>query len=236
MYLRVNAPYLKSLAPHREIRVSKVLYCLYDPLCGWCYGATPAISELAGISNLTVNLLPTGLFAADRAALVDDEFAATIWSIDQRIERTTGQRFSDDYRLRVLGDRQQLLDSGPATLALTAVSLTAPARELEVLKGIQRARYVNGSDVTSPEMLANLLVAFHLKEAAARIARPDLDLLDANLARIERAQALMREFGAQGVPTLVAESGARRWMLKQTAGYSNPRALIDQLDAACTKQ
>ena len=212
--------------------MSKVLYCLYDPLCGWCYGATPAISELAGISNLTVNLLPTGLFSGDRAVIVDNEFAATIWSIDQRIERMTGQRFSDDYRLRVLGDPQQLLDSEPATLALTAVSLTAPARELEALKSIQRARYVNGSDVTSLATLATLLDALHLKEAAVRIAQPDEDLLDANRSRIERAQVLMREFGARGVPTLVAESGTKRWVLNHAAGYSNPRALVDQLEVA----
>jgi putative protein-disulfide isomerase len=212
--------------------MSKVLNYLYDPLCGWCYGATPAVSELAGNSNLTVNLLPTALFSGDRAAIVDDAFAATIWSIDQRIERITGQRFSDDYRLRVLGDRQQLLDSGPATLALTAVSLTAPARELEALKIIQRARYVNGDDVTSVATLAALLASLNLKEAAARIVRPDEDLLAANRARVERAQVLMREFGARGVPTLVAESGAKRWMLNHAAGYSNPRALVDQLEVA----
>jgi putative protein-disulfide isomerase len=213
--------------------MSKVLYCLYDPLCGWCYGASRAISELARISNLTVSLLPAGLFSGDRAAIVDDAFAATIWSVDQRIERMTGQPFSDEYRLRVLGDRQQLLDSGPATLALTAVSLTAPDRELDALINIQRARYVNGSDVTSPAMLATLLAALHLEEAAARIAQPDEDLLDANLTRIERAQVLMREFGARGVPALVVESGAKRWMLSHAAGYSNPRALIDQLEVAC---
>ena len=105
------------------------------------------------------------------------------------------------------------------------MSLTAPARELEALKNIQRARYVNGSDVTSLATLAALLDALDLKEAAARIAQPDEDLLDANRARIERAQVLMREFGARGVPTLVAESGAKRWMLNHAAGYSNPRAL-----------
>ena len=212
--------------------MSKVLYYLYDPLCGWCYGATPAISELAGISNLRINLLPVGLFSGDRATIVDDAFAATIWSMDQRIERMTGQRFSDDYRRRVLGNRQQLLDSGPATLALTAVSLTAPARELEALKAIQRARYVNGSDVTSRATLAALLAALGLEEAAAMIAQPEEDLLDANLARVERAQVLMREFGVHGVPTLVAESGANRWLLNHAAGYSNPRALIDQLEGA----
>lgn len=212
--------------------MNKLLYCLYDPLCGWCYGATPAISELAGVSNLTVNVMPTGLFSGDRAAMVDDAFAATIWSMDQRIERMTGQRFSEDYRVRVLGDRRKLLDSGPATLALTAVSLTAPARELEALKIIQRARYVNGSDVTSLAMLAELLAALDLKDAAAMIACPKDDLLGANGARIERAQGLLREFGARGVPALIAESGARRWTLNHAAGYSNPRALIDQLEAA----
>ena len=212
--------------------MSKVLNYLYDPLCGWCYGATPAVSELAGNSNLTVNLLPTALFSGDRAAIVDDAFAATIWSIDQRIERMTGQRFSGDYRLRVLGDRQQLLDSGPATLALAAVSLTAPARELEALTNNQRARYVNGDDVTSVATLAALLASLNLKAAAARIVRPDEDLLAAHRARIERAQVLMREFGARGVPTLVAESGAKRWMLNHAAGYSNPRALVDQLEVA----
>src|SRR5881394_448812 len=104
MYLIVNTSTLES-PPLRRIRMSKLLYCLYDPLCGWCYGATPAVSELAGISNVTVNLLPTGLFSGDRAAILNDAFAATIWDIDQSIERMTGQRFSEDYRIRVLGDR-----------------------------------------------------------------------------------------------------------------------------------
>jgi putative protein-disulfide isomerase len=212
--------------------VGKVLHYLYDPLCGWCYGLSPAVSELVGVSSFTINLLPTGLFSGDRAGLMDDTFGATIWCVDQRIERMTGQRFSEDYRLRVLGDRQQLLDSGPATLALTAVSLTAPARELEVLQNIQRARYVDGNDVTSPATLAALLVALDLKEVAARIVQPDEALLEANRTRIERAEVLMRYFNAHGAPTLVAESGAKRWMLNHAAGYSNPRALIDQVELA----
>jgi len=41
-----------------------------------------------------------------------------------------------------------------------------------------------------------------------------------------------REFGARGVPTLIAECGAKRWMLNAAAAYSNPQALISQLEAA----
>jgi len=64
------------------------------------------------------------------------------------------------------------------------------------------------------------------------LTHPDADLLVANRARIGRARALMQEFGARGVPTLIAECGAKRWMLNAAAAYSNPQALISQLEAA----
>jgi len=212
--------------------MNKTLHYLFDPLCGWCYGATPALSALQGQPSVNVELLPTGLFSGEGARPMDSEFAAYAWSNDQRIERLTGQRFSEQYRHQVLGDRQRLFDSGPATVALTAVSLTAPARELEALKAIQSARYVDGKDVTSLETLAGLLRGLGLEEAAALVAQPRADLLAANQARTRRAQALMQEFGARGVPTLVAESGAKRWVVNHSNFYSNPGALIGELEAA----
>lgn len=212
--------------------MNKTLHYLFDPLCGWCYGAAPAVSGLLESPGMGLELLPTGLFSGENARPMDDAFAAYAWSNDQRIERLTGQRFSERYRDRILGDRQQLFDSGPATVALTAVSLTEPERELEALKSIQHARYVDGRNVISLAALAGLLEALGLKEAAARLARPDADLLDANRARMGRAQALMREFGARGVPTLIVESGAKRWVLDHAAAYSNPQALLSQLAAA----
>ena len=212
--------------------MDKTLYFLFDPLCGWCYGVTPAVSELQKIPALTTELLPTGLFSGEGARPMDDGFATFAWSNDQRIERLTGQRFTERYRQRVLGDRQQLFDSGPATVALTAVSLTAPAKELEALKAVQRARYVDGTDVTSLEALVGLLEALDLKDAAARLAHPDADLLGATRARVGRAAALIQEFGARGVPTLIVESGAKRRVLDHAAAYTNPYALISQLEAA----
>jgi putative protein-disulfide isomerase len=212
--------------------MNTTLHYLFDPLCGWCYGATPAVSALLDIPAVSIELLPTGLFSGEGARPMDSAFAAYAWSNDQRIERLTGQRFTEPYRHQVLGDRQQLFDSGPATVALTAVSLTAPARELEALKAIQHARYVDGSDVTSLATLAGLLQGLDLEPAATMLAHPDADLLAANRARISRARALMQEFGAQGVPTLIAESGAKRWIVNHAAFYANPRALISELETA----
>lgn len=210
----------------------KTLYYLFDPLCGWCYGATPALSALSEVPAVSVELLPSGLFSGEGARPMNAEFAAYAWSNDQRIERLTGQRFTEQYRERVLDDRQRLFDSGPTNLALTAVSLVAPARELEALKAIQSARYVDGKDVTSRETLAGLLRGLGLEQAAAMVAQPDEYLLGDNRARMARAQTLMREFGARGVPTLVAEAGAKRWIVNHAAFYSNPRALVSEFEAA----
>lgn len=212
--------------------MNKTLHYLFDPLCGWCYGATPALFGLLDASDIGVKLLPTGLFSGEGARAMDDAFANFAWSNDQRIERLTGRRFTEHYRDRVLTDRQQRFDSGPATVALTAVALTDPARELGALAAIQHARFVEGSDVTSWVTLARLLDGLGLPEAAARVAQPDADLLKAQAQRIGQAQALMREVGARGVPTLIAEAGAKRWLVDASAAYANPHALAAQLAAA----
>lgn len=103
---------------------------------------------------------------------MDDEFAGFAWSNDQRIQRLTGQSFSNYYRQGVLDGRQQLFDSGPATVALTAVSITDPSREFYALKAIQHARYVEGRNETSLATLAELLKVLGLLKAVAMIAQP----------------------------------------------------------------
>lgn len=212
--------------------MNRTVHYLYDPLCGWCYGAFPAISSLLETPGLTVHLLPTGLFSGIGARPMDDAFASFAWSNDQRIERLTGQRFSESYRSHVLGDRGTLFDSSAATLALTAVSLMQPTRELEALKAIQHARYVDGKDVTSRESLVRLLEDIGLDTSASRLAKGDADLFAISQGRVSEAQLLMREVGARGVPTLVAGSGDRKTLLNTSACYSNPpnvEALLSQL-------
>lgn len=214
--------------------MNHTLHYLFDPLCGWCYGAAPALSALLANAGQTVNLHPVGLFAGAGARPLDDSFAAYAWSNDQRIEALTGQQFSSDYRERVLAARPAMLDSGPATLALTAVHLTAPTREFDALKAIQQARYVAGRDVTSRTVLAELLQTLELADAAARLAQPDAALLSADRARQAGAQTLMRAVQARGVPTLILESGNSYHVLALDYANPDPQALLRQIDAAST--
>ena len=211
--------------------MKKTLIYLYDPLCGWCYGITPTLSSIANDPDIAIEMLPTGLFSSKQPKLIDDDFATFAWSNDQRIASLTGQIFTERYRELVLGDRLQRIDSGPATLALTAVSLTEPTREFETLKAIQHARYVAGQDITNLSTIASILERLELNEAAMMMANVNSNLLEAKSIRIGRAQVLLQTFSARGVPTFIADSGKERWKIDTREIYTNSEALINQLNA-----
>ncbi|KMO29222.1 hypothetical protein VQ02_30335 [Methylobacterium variabile] len=177
--------------------------CLYDPLCGWCYGAHPALAWLHSRDDVALALLPVGLFAGRGAFPMDAGFAAHAWSADQRIAALTGQPFGEAYRTRVLGARGGRVDSGPATLALTAVHLTAPDREQEAAAAIQAARYVAGRDIADFATLAEVLDGHDLAPAALRLREADAALHDAAARRMAEGRAAMARHGLHGVPALV---------------------------------
>jgi putative protein-disulfide isomerase len=207
---------------------------LFDPLCGWCYGASPVLRALIGRVGHSVELAPSGMFCGVRAGLMNEEFASYAWTNDLRIARLTRQRFTEQYRRNVLGDRAGWLDSGPATLALTAVALTAPHREFDALEGIQQARYVAGRDVTAPAVLASVLRSLDLGHAAQLILAPDEDLLSANRARVASTRALMQQFGVNGVPALIVGEGAARRLLESPALFVRAEDLIARLQSFIT--
>lgn len=211
-------------------QVSQATY-LFDPLCGWCYGAAPALEALGAEANLAIDYLPTGLFAGRGARAMDAAFAEFAWSNDQRIARMTGQPFSAAYRDKVLGAPGRL-DSGPATLALTAVALTATHGQAEALRAIQAARFVHGRDITDLAVLAETLRGLGLTDAAGRLAQPDEALLAACHARVEQGQTTMRRFGANGVPAMIAGSGEARRLVPGNALLGDADALAAVLKAA----
>jgi putative protein-disulfide isomerase len=116
----------------------------------------------------------------------------------------SGQRFSDVYRRKVLGNPELPFDSSPATQALTAVSRWNVLRELDGLHALQRERFVAGRDISDPDVIAQALSASLGDEPAAWLARmadPTLPL--ATEKRVARARRVMKSIGVQGVPALV---------------------------------
>jgi putative protein-disulfide isomerase len=211
--------------------MSTTVTYLFDPLCGWCYGASPVVQKLGQHSTITLALAPTGLFAGNGRAM-DADFAAYAWSNDLRIAKLTGQRFTEAYRQNVLSRHGSPFDSAATTQALTAVALTEPSRELETLKVLQEARYVQGLDTCDATVVGQLLRDQGLADAAHRLAAADAELLAANAARMRQAQGLMQSFGVQGVPALVVTDDNGRRLLRGNALYGDLEQLLSDIAGA----
>ena len=174
-----------------------ILSYLFDPLCGWCYGASPSIAQLA--QQHTIRLLPTGLFS-QTGRTMSPEFARHAWENDQRIAQISGALFSSAYRENIL-NQPSAFDSFPALVALTAIAQTAPEQELTALQRIQAARYADGQDITDYAILADLLREQGLPQAAAQLSNSRTH--EQAQQRIAAGQALAQKLGANGVPQLV---------------------------------
>ena len=187
------------------------LIYLYDPLCGWCYGAMPAIHGLADLGGCIVEPVPSGLFVAPGKTL-DAEMARHIEQADARIAAMSGQRFSELYKRKVLANPELPFDSTAATEALTAVSQWNVRRELDALHALQRERFVAGRDISDRSVIAQALSKSLGDDAETwlqRLAHPALPGLTDK--RVARAKKVMKAVGMHGVPALVwpSEQGMR---------------------------
>lgn len=205
------------------------LLYLYDPLCGWCYAATPAIARLRK-AGVPVTLRPTGLFS-DPGRVMTADFAAYAWRNDQRIATLTGQSFSEAYRRKVLQAPGTAFDSSAATLALTAVAMDEPGREADALQALQEARYIAGRDITDIDTVSAILAEAGFAPSAAASRPQAATLLAANAARVAAGAATMRDLGAKGVPTLVLVDGSTNRLLDSGLLYGPADALLAMFDA-----
>lgn len=204
---------------------------LFDPLCGWCYGAAPMLDRLAA-GGVAIDALPTGLFSGAGARPLDAGFAAHAWASDQRIRQLSGQPFSQAYRDNVLSARGTLLDSAAATLGISAAGFKDPQRRLPALKAIQHARYVDGRDIVTKRGVAVVLEDADMADAARLMVAPTEEFLVAHRDLVGRGRELFQRLHAGGTPALaVIRSGTPR-LISSNALYGSYDSLIATILAA----
>jgi putative protein-disulfide isomerase len=183
---------------------STELWFVFDPLCGWCYAAHPALASLQAGCEIPLRFFPSGIFAGANGRPMTAEFRDYAWDHDQHIQQLTGQAFTDVYYRQVLSDFSRPLDSAAATLAFQVLYQQAPERGVELLHRIQALRYVHGQDITSPEVLAGLAAEFGMARADFLAAfAPGSTAVTELQAVLGTTQGLMQQLRLRGVPDLI---------------------------------
>jgi putative protein-disulfide isomerase len=177
------------------------LHYIYDPLCGWCYGAEPLVTAAATSPCVALELHAGALWP--EPTRLPESTRLYIRQADQRIAAMSGQRFGPDYHNGLLLDPTMVLESRPPTAAVLAAQMLDPAKALPMLRAIQHAHYEQGLRVVEHDVLCDLaaLVGLDRAEFDAALKRVPLE------EHIDATHRLMSHVGAQGFPTFVLQVG-----------------------------
>ncbi len=211
-----------------------VLHYIYDPLCGWCYGAKPLIEAARGI--LPVVAHGGGMMTGAHRRPVTAQLRDYVMPHDQRIAELTGQPFGEAYFEGLLRDTTAVFDSEPPTGAILAAEQVA-GRGLELLGRLQTAHYVEGRRIADENVLLALAADIGL-DAEAFKAAFIAALGGLTQAHFKDSRALLARVGGQGFPTAVLEQSGRYQVIDLGGYLGKPQAFADwlrQLDGVAVR-
>jgi putative protein-disulfide isomerase len=210
--------------------MNAVLHYIYDPLCGWCYGAEPLVSAASKVDGLALRMHAGALWP--QPTRLPEHMRRYIREADARIGRMSGQPYGEPYLNGLLFDAELVLDSRPVISAVLAAQALDPDKALPMLRGIQHAHYERGQHVVREETLVAVAAEIGLDAAAFASARSSVPVDE----HIAQSQELMNNVGAQGFPTFVLEIGNDWFAVPHGRFASAPGKFAEWLDAQLRAQ
>ena len=197
---------------------SKHLLYVADPMCSWCYGFAPVISEiaarLAGLAPVRVVMggLRPGETRPNRDQ--DKDYLRQAWA---HVADASGQTFNADFFER----ENFVYDTELPCRAVVTIRHVSPQEALPFLQRLSTAFYAGNRDITKTDILGDIaqeagfnraeFIAAFKSEAAREATRKDFEMC--------------QEAGIRGFPTLLAGTdrqgpdGAERGYRLITRGF-----------------
>lgn len=203
------------------------LHYIFDPLCGWCYAASPLLTALKDRFGDELELVfhPGLLFAAPRT--IDQPYREHIISADLRIAAVAGVEFGAAYINRVRTIAVLRYHSELPAAAVLATHALNPSLGLRMLELIQQSHYQAGEDVSDIATLNTLAQTLGLEAKAFTRA---LENIQQSLPSIAiEARNLMQAVGGNGFPTLVLEQDGEFQKLDHGSAYGKPYLLANRV-------
>ena len=211
----------------RSTDSTTTLHYIYDPLCGWCYGAAPLAAAARDVMPVIGH--GGGMMTGANRKQVSPALRNYVMPHDHRIAELTGQKFGDGYFNGLLLDETAVFDSAPPIRAILAAEDMA-GRGLDMLSRLQVAHYVEGKRIADDDVLQALamelgLDADEFAQAYGRIGEEELQ------QHIAASRRLLAQAGGHGFPTFVLEQDGRLEMLDAGRWLGEPDAWREHLAA-----
>ena len=200
---------------------SAILHYIYDPLCGWCYGAAPLVKAARAV--VPVRAHAGGMMAGPARQRVSPELRAYVMPHDRRINQLTGQPFGEAYVDGLLRDTTAVFDSAPPIAAMLAAE-QLDGRGLDMIARLLTAHYLEGRRIADSAVLVEMAGTLGL----------DADMFAHALEQMQGApveqhmgatRQLMARTGVRGFPGFVLERDGQLERFDASSYYGRPDAL-----------
>lgn len=178
------------------------LHYIYDPLCGWCYGAAPLVK--AAREMIAVRAHAGGMMTGVRRQAVTPQLREFVMQHDERVAQLTGQRFGDAYFNGLLRNTGAVFDSEPPIAAMLAAEQLG-GRGLDIIAQLQVAHYVEGRQIADRAVLIEVAQTIGLGRDAFAVAL-DRQTGKGVQAHIRETRQFMDQVGAHAFPTFALEA------------------------------
>ncbi|MBK5398189.1 DsbA family protein [Pseudomonas sp. TH39(2020)] len=206
-----------------------ILHYIYDPLCGWCYGAKPLVQAAQAV--LPVIAHGGGMMTGANRQTVSPQLRNYVMPHDRRIAEYTGQPFGEAYFEGLLRDETAVFDSAPPIAAVLAAEQIA-GRGLALLGRLQSAHYEEGRRIADEAVLFELAQDIGLEpqafQAAFNQAETDRHIKD--------SRAFLAEVGGQGFPTFALEHNGQFNLIDISPWLGKPQAFVAWLSQSLPGQ
>lgn len=205
------------------------LHYLYDPFCGWCYGAAPMISQATSIPGLEIQAHGVGMLSGDKSKMMSAEWRDFVRPHEVRITAYSKQTFADAYVKGVLEHETVCLDSSPPIAAMLAAEQLS-GLGVEMLKQLQTAYYQEGRAIADHTVIADVASELGFDPQGFMVAFDEISATTLQ-AHIEASNALLDTLKTRGFPAFALEIDGQLEVLPLGHYLSRPALFRTDLES-----
>lgn len=210
-----------------------LIYC-YDAYCGWCYGFSKVITNIANTfkNELEVEVLSGGMIMPEKPVHIRVS-ADYILKAYKTVEEATGITFGEDYLWHIKNpeDSDWYPNSEKPAIAMCIFKEYYPERMVEFSADLQYSLHFEGRDLTDDEAYRHLLEKYSINEETFYAKLKSEEYKD--MAHYEFS--LVQQLKVEGYPTVFIQTKSSTFHMV-ARGYTDEVELEKRIKAVIEAQ
>ena len=203
----------------------KLIY-VFDPLCGWCYGFHPVVTNIWNdlAERYPIEVLCGGNYTGKKKMPVKGK-SLKMQRAYEGVNRVSGAVFSRYFFDNILYNHQYVMDSEPSCIAFCVMKSFLPDKALEIAYSLQESFFKYGKRMDRKATFTSLAQSFGIPKPVFTGRLLDPESREMTWREFQR----VKEIEVHGYPSLFLQVDGT--YLNLTEGFSREEDVRKELSA-----